>query len=87
MVNVATISPDSPGAYSVLARATVVHPQEDCTFCIFIGLLAVLVNLYLATIVLSSGVALKVCSVLSQVSWANAELAHKQNMKSINFIW
>src|SRR6476620_1270482 len=79
-VNLASISPDSFGAYSVLVRAAVVHPQELMTFS-FIALLPVLVNLYFATAAWSSGAALKLWSVLSKVSWAKAELAHKQNKK------
>jgi len=62
-----------------------VHPQELMTFS-FIALLPVLVNLYFATTAWSSGVELKLWSVLSQVSWAKAELAHKQNKKGNNLI-
>jgi len=55
--------------------------------CIFIGLFPVLVNLYFATTAWSWGVASKVCSVFSQVSWADAELTHKQKIKGNNLIW
>jgi hypothetical protein len=63
-----------------------VHPHEVSTLCIFIGVLPVFVNLYLATTDLSWGVASKFSSVFSQVNWANAELADRQKIKAKNFI-
>src|SRR5260370_17328009 len=72
-MNLASISPDSPGAYSVFVRAAVVQPQEVFTFSIFKDCLPVLVNRYFATTDSSCGLELNVCSGFSQVDWPKAE--------------
>src|ERR1700732_3219902 len=80
--NFASISPDSPGAYSVFVNAVVVQPQEVLTFSIFKGCLPVLVNRYLATTDSSCGLELNVCSGFSQASWPKAEPANAHSKKT-----
>src|SRR5260370_14965741 len=81
-MNLASISPDSPGAYSVFVKAAVVQPQEVLTFSIFKDCLPVLVNRYFATTDSSCGLELKVCSGFCQANWPKAGPANAHRKKT-----
>jgi hypothetical protein len=80
--NLASISPDLPGAYSVFVKTAIVQSHEVLTPSILTGFLAVFVNRYLATMDCSAGLALNVCSGFSQVNWPNAEPANAKSNKT-----
>src|SRR5438132_2341967 len=80
--NLTSISPDSPGAYSVFVKTAIVQSHEFLTSSIRTGPSPLLVNRYLATMDCSSGLALNVCSGFSQVDWPNAEPANAKSKKT-----
>src|SRR4051812_2405697 len=72
MVNVATISPLSPGAIGSFGGAATVQPQELCASVIPIGLSPVFLYLKCATAVLSDRVGCNSTSGFSQTRAARA---------------
>src|SRR6516165_4725566 len=82
----ASISPDSPGAYTVFGKDAVVHPHDGRTSVILTGAGPTLVNRNLARVNLSSGFALRVCSGFSHFNWPNTGVASATRRNAVTFI-